>query len=430
MADAAYRPVAEADEWLLHVRLGRDRAEGTTEAYARSLALFLDWCAAIGAYQFGRFVYWVQHYDPDAPARAQLRVVRGPRRVNAVLAAVREFFKHAVAVKLADKSVLDALFDLVEDYDLPAEARGDRPGPRLRSRPRHKLSEPARVVDAASDEEVLAMLKACRNARDRFIVLALWRIGNRRGELTGIRLEDAHFVPDATRLGCRVRGEHLHVHRRANPNGADAAEGAQRAAGRPVAAGGPGPGGSPASAAAPGRPRPSESAGRTRRGTRGGPRGQPVADEPAQSLRRLSRPAPSAQLCVAGIPIWSQLDDFTARHRWLATAAHRAAGFTAAATDRRSRLKPTVRDSVRDGRQSSHGSAARCEESPGRSKYPPDLGGHRLDAHQDAARPELGDRCGNGQPPVTACEFRQRGWAVSQAGKACWRRPSTYGAGE
>jgi len=134
VVDASYRPVAQADEWLLHVRLGRDRAESTTEASARSLALFLEWCAAVGQdwrqapYQFGRFVYWVQRYDPGAPAGAQLRVVRGPRRVNAVLAAGREFFKHAVAVKLADKAVLDALFDLVEDYDLRAEVRGDRPG--------------------------------------------------------------------------------------------------------------------------------------------------------------------------------------------------------------------------------------------------------------------------------------------------------------
>jgi integrase len=144
------------------------------------------------------------------------------RRVNAVLAAVREFFKHAVAVGLVGKVVLDALFDLVEDYDLPAEVRCDRAGLRLRSRPRHRLSEPQGVVDAASDEEVLALLRACRNARDRFIVLALWRIGHRRGELTGIRLEDVHFVPDATRLGCRIRGEHLHVRRRDNPNGATA----------------------------------------------------------------------------------------------------------------------------------------------------------------------------------------------------------------
>ena len=138
VVDLAYRPVAEADEWLLHVRLGRDCAESTTEAYARSLGLFWDWCAATGLDwrqapgQFGRFVYWLQRYDPDPPAYAQVRVVRGPRRVNAVLAAVREFFRHAVATGLADKAVLDALFDLAEDYDLPADVRGDRAGLRLR----------------------------------------------------------------------------------------------------------------------------------------------------------------------------------------------------------------------------------------------------------------------------------------------------------
>ena len=226
VVDSAYRPVPEADEWLLHVRLGRDCAESTTEAYARSLALFLDWCKTAGLDwrqapgQLGRFMYWVQRFDPDVPVLAQVRVVRGARRVNAVLAAVREFFRHAVATGLADKAVLDALFDLVTDFDLPADVRGDRAGLRLRSRPRHRLSEPERVVDNTSDEEVLALLRACRNARDRFIVLALWRIGNRRGELAGVRLEDVHFVPDSARLGCQVRGEHLHVRRRENPNGA------------------------------------------------------------------------------------------------------------------------------------------------------------------------------------------------------------------
>jgi integrase len=226
VVDSAYRPVAEADEWLLHVRLGRDCAESTTEAYARSLGLFLDWCTATGLDwrqapgQFGRFVYWLQRYDPDAPPYAQVRVVRGPRRVNAVLAAVCEFFRHAVATGLADKAVLDTLFDLAKDYDLPADVRGDWAGLRLRSKPRHRLQEPRRVVDAASDEEVVALLRACHNARDRFIVLALWGVGHRRGELTGVRLEDVHFVPDATRLGCRIRGEHLHVRRRDNPNGA------------------------------------------------------------------------------------------------------------------------------------------------------------------------------------------------------------------
>jgi site-specific recombinase XerD len=226
--DAGYRPVREADDWLLHVRLGQDRAESTTEAYARSLALFFEWCRAVGRDwreapgEFGRFVFWLQRYDPDAVPSAAVRIVRGARRVNAVLAAVREFFKHAAAVGVVDKVVLDALFDLVEDYDVPVEVRGEYAGVRLRSRPRHKLSEPEQVVDAASDHEVLALLRACRNARDRFIVMALWRLGLRRGELTGVRMEDVHFVPVAGRVGCAVGGEHLHVRRRENSNEARA----------------------------------------------------------------------------------------------------------------------------------------------------------------------------------------------------------------
>jgi site-specific recombinase XerD len=227
VVDVGYRPVAEADEWLLHVRLGQDRAESTTEAYARSVALFFEWCAAVGRDwreapgEFGRFVFWLRRYDPDAGPGAPVRVVRGARRVNAVLAAVREFVKHAAAVGVVDQVALDALFDVVED-DLPADVRGERVGVRLRRRPRHRLAEPERIVDAAGGEEVLGLLRACRNARDRFIVLALWRLGLRRGELTGLRLEDVHFVPDAARLGCGVRGEHLHVRRRENSNEARA----------------------------------------------------------------------------------------------------------------------------------------------------------------------------------------------------------------
>jgi site-specific recombinase XerD len=228
VVDERYRTIEAADEFLLTGRLGRDLAEGTTQAYATSLALFFQWCADAGVdwgtsgRHLGRFVFWLQHYDPDGrrPPSAEAPV-RGPRRVNAVLAAVREFLKHAVSVGAADPALLDALFDVVRDWDLPAEVRGER-GIGLRERPRHRLSEPERTVEPATDAEVLALLRACRNARDRFIVLALWRMGLRRGELAGVRREDVHFVPNATMLGCGVKGPHLHVRRRDNRNGATA----------------------------------------------------------------------------------------------------------------------------------------------------------------------------------------------------------------
>ena len=57
---------------------------------------------------------------------------------------------------------------------------------------------------------------------------------------------------------------------------------------------------------APSRPGPPANAGRTRRGTRRGPRGQPQADEPGQPLRRLNRHHHWLSHVLAASAIWSQ----------------------------------------------------------------------------------------------------------------------------
>jgi hypothetical protein len=157
--DAGWRVVEPADRFLLHMRLGRDLAESSTKSYAISLALFLDWCEGAGlAWRqapraLGRFVHWLRFYDPERAGAADFsRPVRGERRVNCVLAAVREFFRHAAAEGLAEPGVLRALFEVADDRDLPAEARGEGLV-RSRLRPRHRLREPERVVEGLGDEE-------------------------------------------------------------------------------------------------------------------------------------------------------------------------------------------------------------------------------------------------------------------------------------
>ena len=75
-----------------------------------------------------------------------------------------------------------------------------------RMRARHRLREPETPVDRASDEEIVALLRACRSARDRLIVLLMARAGLRRGELCGLRRSDVHLLADSRRLGCEVRG--------------------------------------------------------------------------------------------------------------------------------------------------------------------------------------------------------------------------------
>src|ERR1700750_3164362 len=89
-----------------------------------------------------------------------------------------------------------------------------------RMRARHRLREPETAVDRASDEDIVALLRACCSARDRLIVLLMARAGLRRGEGCGVRRSAGPLRPASAALGCALPRAHLHVVRRENPNGA------------------------------------------------------------------------------------------------------------------------------------------------------------------------------------------------------------------
>lgn len=238
--------VSEADEFLRHVRFGRDGSELTTRAYAGGIALYLRWCRRTGrswqagVEQLGLFITWLRHAPPEAsgldaagragevlagPGRGP---VRGARRVNAVLTAVRAFVSHAVAAGRAPGGLLPLIYELADDRDLPGEARREDDRMSWRMRVRHRLREPEARVDRAFDEEIVGLLGACRSARDRLIVLLMARAGLRRGELCGLRRGDVHLLADSRLLGCEIERAHLHVVRRDNVNGAWAKSRRQR----------------------------------------------------------------------------------------------------------------------------------------------------------------------------------------------------------
>jgi len=247
--DDELRLVSEADSFLRQIRFGRDGSELTARSYAGSIALFLRWCRLTGrtwqagAEHLGLFMTWLRHAGPQASgpdaaaggtgqvlAGPGARPARGARRVNAVLTAVRGFVVHAAVSGQAPAHLVPVLYEIADDRDLPELARGEGDGRMAwRMRARHRLREDERPVDRASDEEIVALLRACLSARDRLIVLLMARAGLRRGEVCGLHRCDVHLLPDSRALGCEMPGTHLHVVRREdNPNGALAKSRRQR----------------------------------------------------------------------------------------------------------------------------------------------------------------------------------------------------------
>lgn len=214
VVDDDYRPVAEIDAFLRHARLGRGRAEGTTENYARALALFWQWKSVrdLAAAASDLDGFSLRARTEVVTAGRAKGATRSPQRVNLILAAVREFYKHAVAHGRVDGKVLARLYEVCDDRHLPAQLRREGGGLAYVARPRHKLRA-ARPVSpvAASPEEVEMLLGAAGSARDRLLIAVLAFCGLRVGGALSLRRCDAHLAERSLALGCQVPGPHLHI---------------------------------------------------------------------------------------------------------------------------------------------------------------------------------------------------------------------------
>jgi site-specific recombinase XerD len=241
VVDDDYVEHTRAGVWLRALVDAQGRSVGTARTYAGRLALFLTWAiaAAVDAAaptldELASFARWLERtpsrkHRPGAQRRraadpqvVALTPARSAATVEGILAAVVEFVRFGAGRGWCDPAVADRLSTRTELAFAPRSwDRGERTGRPVVNRRVVRRRRPERPPETLSREQIGALVDACSNWRDRFIVEGLYATGLRVAELCGLHLADLHLVPSAAHLGCPVSGAHLHVVRREdNENGA------------------------------------------------------------------------------------------------------------------------------------------------------------------------------------------------------------------
>jgi site-specific recombinase XerD len=241
VVDGDYVEHERAALWLRVLVDAEGRSVGTARTYAGRLALYLTWAASAGVDpaapevdQLAALARWLERtpsrkHRPGRQRRraagsavAVLGSARSAATVEGILAAVVEFVRFGASRGWCEPATAERLAFRSELRFAPRGwDRGERSGRAVVNRRvvrRRRVQRPPEVLTAS---QVGALVDACSNVRDRFIVEALYATGVRVSELCGLRLADLHLVPSATHLGCQVAGAHVHVLRREdNENGA------------------------------------------------------------------------------------------------------------------------------------------------------------------------------------------------------------------
>ncbi len=230
------------DGYIEHQRVGeylrsvvdRGGSVGTARTYASRLALWLGW-ACISAVdecspsveQVAAFARWLERtpsrkHRPGRNRRraddagvVTLRSARSPGTVDGIIAVVVEFVRFGASRGWCMPQVAERLSSRVELRFIPSTMdRGERTDQPIVQRRAVRRRRVERAPAMLSGEQVGALVDACVNVRDRFVVDALYATGLRVAELCGLHLADLHLLPSAAHLGCQVTGAHLHVVRR------------------------------------------------------------------------------------------------------------------------------------------------------------------------------------------------------------------------
>ena len=216
--------VIEPVERYLAYLAAIERSPNTVRAYAISLKLWFEFLAVaglawdeVGIEDVARFVAWMRAPAPNVVVLAEGAGVRRPASINRYLAGVFGFYDHHARTGLGVACELVAWRRVSRGSYKPFlhHVTKGRPIP---VRP-VKLHVPRRSPATLEPEQIVAVLAACENLRDRFLFSLLAETGMRVGQALGLRHSDfvsrkreVHIVPRADNAnGARAKARSISV---------------------------------------------------------------------------------------------------------------------------------------------------------------------------------------------------------------------------
>ena len=190
-----HREVIEPVERYLAYLAAIERSPNTVRAYAISLKLWFEFLAAaglawdqVGIEDVARFVAWLRAPAPNVVVLAEGAGSRRPASINRYLAGVFGFYDHHARTGVSVACELVAWRRVSRGSYKPFlhHVTKGRPIP---VRP-VKLHVPRRPPATLEPEQIVAILAACENLRDRFLFSLLAETGMRVGQALGLRHSD------------------------------------------------------------------------------------------------------------------------------------------------------------------------------------------------------------------------------------------------
>lgn len=191
--DNSYLPIQPIQNYLTYLE-NIEKSPNTVRNYAHHLKLFFEFLESssltwtqVDLKDIAEFIYWLRSPEPGVTALLEQESKRSERTVNLIISAVSSFYEY--------QRCLGEVPDLpLYRYQMQPRKYKNFLYHISKSKPvknsKLKLKERKHLPETLTQSQVIQLIDACENIRDKFLIQLLYETGMRIGQALGLRHED------------------------------------------------------------------------------------------------------------------------------------------------------------------------------------------------------------------------------------------------